>query len=391
MANTTTTPNMNLVLPTPSIQPGPTYATNVNTAFEDVDAHDHTSGSGVLIPTAALNINADLSFAENDATRLRTVRFTDQSAALVESADIGCVYNVGGNLYWNNASGTAIQITAGSSLNAASIGGIGGDYITSGASAYYTSAQSTFYFTSSANTPANLSCANLIIAEALTSPNTITIKSPTSLAASYNITVPAALPAATRVVAMSSAGVLSVATGQVATDDLATNAVTTVKITDLNVTTGKINDLAVTTGKINDLAVSTGKIAASAVTTPKLASLTTVNGSSSGAYSNSGSGFTSITNLDVSLSGGGRQCMIVLQSDASGNNAYIEGTSAILRLRNLDTGTEIGRYAVTNRMYGFTFFDPSAYAGSHRYVVDADPQSASFVCNYMKLVAYEIG
>jgi len=113
---TTTTPNMNLVLPTVTLQPGPTYATNVNTAFEDVDAHDHTSGNGVLIPSAAININADLPFNEYDATRLRSVRFTSQSSALVDSADIGCVYNVGGNLYWNNASGTAIQITAGSSL-----------------------------------------------------------------------------------------------------------------------------------------------------------------------------------------------------------------------------------------------------------------------------------
>jgi len=101
--------------------------------------------------------------------------------------------------------------------------------------------------------------ANLIIAEAITSPNTVTIKSPGSLAASYQVTMPAALPASTRVMAMSSAGVISVATGQVATDDLATNAVTTIKITDLNVTTAKINDLAVTTGKLASQAVTAAK------------------------------------------------------------------------------------------------------------------------------------
>lgn len=388
--STTTTPNMNLVLPTVTLQPGPTYATNINTAFEDVDAHDHTSGSGVQVPTAGLNINADLTMNEYDLTHARTVRFTDQNSALVDSADIGCIYNVGGNLYWNNASGTAIQITAGSSLNAASIGGIGGDYVTSGASAYYTSAQTTFYFTSSANTPATVSMASCIIAEPTTSPNTITIKSPTSLAASYNVTMPAAVPAATRVVAMSSAGVLSVATGQVATDDLATNAVTTAKITDLNVTTAKINDLAVTTGKINDLAVTTGKIAAAAVTTPKLASLNYVAGSSSGAYSTSSASFVTAATATFSTNSS-RGVMIVVQSDGSGNNSYIEATDAVVRIYNVSTATELARYNITNRTYSLQAVEYSSYAGAHQIDLSVLCNSGSLAVNYMRIVAYEIG
>jgi len=281
--STTTTPNMNLILPVPSVEPGPTYATEINTAFDSIDSHTHVAGAGALIPTAGLNINANLPLNGYSATTVKSIRCTDQTTALVAAADIGCMYNVGGNMYWNNASGTAIQLTAGSSLNAASIGGIGGDYITSGASMYYTSASATFFLTSSANTPANLSAATVKIAEAITSPNTISLKSPSSLAASYNVTFPAAVPAASQVVVMSSTGSLSVATGGVGTTDLAAGAVTAAKLASDSVTTVKILDANVTTAKIADSNVTTAKIANQAVTGAKIETSVSLSGSPSSA------------------------------------------------------------------------------------------------------------
>ena len=62
------TTNMNLTLPTVSITVGPEWATLLNAALTDIDAHDHTSGKGVKITPAGLNINADLELNGNAIT-----------------------------------------------------------------------------------------------------------------------------------------------------------------------------------------------------------------------------------------------------------------------------------------------------------------------------------
>lgn len=241
MSSTITTPYMDLILPVPTEEPGPEWATELNTAFGSVDSHNHTTGYGAQVPTAGLNINADLTFNSYNATQLRSARFNNQSSALVLAADINSVYVAGGNLYYNNASGTSIQLTAGSALNAASIGGIGGDYATSTASVFYTAASVTFSFTSNTNTPANINAGSIIIREPAASSNAITLKSPVSLASGYDITLPTALPASTRVLSMTSAGVLATGTaGTIIAADLATDSVTTSKIMDSNVTSAKI-------------------------------------------------------------------------------------------------------------------------------------------------------
>lgn len=111
------TPNMNLDLPVVGQTTDPTWATKLNTALTDqIDTHDHTSGKGVQVPTAGLNINADLSFNSNDAIDLRGV-FLNNNVATLLSSDVRALYVSGGNLYYNNNSGVAIQLTTGSSLN----------------------------------------------------------------------------------------------------------------------------------------------------------------------------------------------------------------------------------------------------------------------------------
>lgn len=112
-----TTTNMNMELPTVGVTIDPTWASNLNDALTNkVDLHDHTTGLGVRVPSAGLNINADLSFQSNDATNLRSVALNNNVATL-PSGDIRALYASGGNLYYNNNSGTPIQITTGSSLN----------------------------------------------------------------------------------------------------------------------------------------------------------------------------------------------------------------------------------------------------------------------------------
>ena len=110
---------MNLLIPTPTVTPGPEYATQVSDDLEIIAAHRHTgaaNGDGYQVPTAGIDINEDLSFQSNNLTSARSVRFADQSFTLAGIGDIGCVYEVNGDLWYNNGVGTPIQITSGSSV-----------------------------------------------------------------------------------------------------------------------------------------------------------------------------------------------------------------------------------------------------------------------------------
>jgi hypothetical protein len=118
----TTSANMGLTVPTPSTgvtgtgDPGPGYATNVSNDLTTIDAHDHSSGKGVQVTPAGLNINADLSFISNNATNLRSARFTSQASALNGGSDVGEVYVKTGDLWYVNSSGVQVQVTANSGL-----------------------------------------------------------------------------------------------------------------------------------------------------------------------------------------------------------------------------------------------------------------------------------
>src|SRR5260370_1165433 len=150
-----TTPNLLLNLPIPSVTAGPLDGSMLNRALSLVDSHNHTQGQGLQIPTAGLNINADLGLNNFNLTTLRSSRFTSQSAALSGSTDLGCVYVAGGDLWYNNGSGAQIQLTSGSTINVASVGGISGLGGTTGA-ATYNSSLGTFILSQNANLAANM-------------------------------------------------------------------------------------------------------------------------------------------------------------------------------------------------------------------------------------------
>ena len=99
-----TTPYMNLTLPTVSTTEGPEYATENNTAFTTVDSHNHTSGQGVQVPVAGLNINDDLSFLGFNLTTLRSLRLSAQGSPLNVVTDVGCVYESGVDLWLDRKS-----------------------------------------------------------------------------------------------------------------------------------------------------------------------------------------------------------------------------------------------------------------------------------------------
>ena len=62
MAETSTTSNMNLILPTPGERLGPTWASDLNTALTTIDSHNHGPGQGAQIGVDGITIDGNLDF-----------------------------------------------------------------------------------------------------------------------------------------------------------------------------------------------------------------------------------------------------------------------------------------------------------------------------------------
>lgn len=195
----TTTPNMNLTNPTSGTTPGPDWATQISGDFDAIDAHDHTSGKGVPITPDGMNINADLPFAGNSATNVKSVNLAQQSAAL---SDIDSVYDVSGDLYFTDGAGNQIRITQSGSVTG-STGTITG--LPSGSASAAFSA-GTFTFQSATSTPATMSMGPIKTGAASASPYFVTITASSSMAADYGLTLPADAPAANQVLVSDGSG-----------------------------------------------------------------------------------------------------------------------------------------------------------------------------------------
>lgn len=203
MSEVVISPNMNLPVPVVGSTPGPDWANNINSCMSSIDSHDHTPGHGVQISSSALDISSDLALNNNSLTEAKSVVFDAQPSFSTRQA----IYVISPDLIYNDGNGNVIRITQGGSVSG-SAGTITG--LPSGtASASYQSVGGTFQFQSATNTPANGTFASLSVAQQTTSPNTITIKSPNSLGASYNFTLPTSVPSFTSLLTMSTSGVLA--------------------------------------------------------------------------------------------------------------------------------------------------------------------------------------
>jgi len=107
---------MNLDLPTPTVTLGPEWATDLNTAIETIDSHDHTSGKGTQVPTAGLNINENLDFNSKKPFSLLSTQYINNGSTLTGASNASSVYVSSGDLYFTNSGGVAIQITSGGAL-----------------------------------------------------------------------------------------------------------------------------------------------------------------------------------------------------------------------------------------------------------------------------------
>lgn len=204
-------PTIPLTVPTVGGSSG-AWGTILSAALLAVDSHNHlgVGSGGAQIVSAAININADLTFASFSATNLRSATFAaGQAVTGVRKLYVGADTE----LYWNNsAAGAAIKITDGTSLNVAGfIGGIGGDYTAVAAALNYDDSAKRYTLRNGGGTTwARVAAGEVRIHEhASTSSIYVALAAPAGIASPYTLTFPAAVPGSTQLAQVSSAGVVT--------------------------------------------------------------------------------------------------------------------------------------------------------------------------------------
>jgi hypothetical protein len=196
--------SMGLVLPTEGGDAG-TYDEILNDALTVVSDHDHTSGLGARVPTAGLNINADLTFTSGGTPyAVKDAKAVDFSpvAASSMSAYAGAFFvnaDDSNNLYFRTVAGSNVKVTNGAALNVGAFtGGFGGDYGSIPAEANFVDASKTYTFKSTAGGNwSRLQAGALRLTEFGTTETTyVELACPSALGGTYTITLPTGAPAA---------------------------------------------------------------------------------------------------------------------------------------------------------------------------------------------------
>lgn len=353
---------MGLSIPVVGGDSGPAYGIYINNSLTLIDQHDHSSGKGVQITPAGMNISANLAMAGNNLITTRSVRFSAQTAAFSNastSADIGCVYNVNGDLYFSDGSARQVQITTGGGV-AGTPGAISN--LTSPASASYVSGTPAFVFQSAANTAASLDGRNITLRNSAANSKGMTIVPPSAMASDATVTLPA-VPGSTQFLTMDA------------------------------------------TGAMGNVAVAAG------ITNSMIAAVNYVTSTSSGNFSSSATGSTSVMATGGALTTTGKPVMVMLspvggEGDAGTSYIGVSNTSntggLISAYFYLTRGTSlIGSWYVSSFVQGnalmqittpaFSVFDVvGAGAYSYSLLVRCASAAQTVYVNNFKIVAQEL-
>lgn len=372
--STTTTTNMNLVLPIVGVRAGPDYANDINAAFSLVDSHDHSTGKGVKITPSGLNINAALDYNNNAATSLGYANYKNETATLSSSV-LRSVYVVNGNLYYNNGSGTAVQITNGSSVAGAS-GTITG--LTGSASASFSTPDFNFYFDSNKFGKANFSEYKLYEHNQASPTKSITLKVASGFESggtSYSLTFPS-----------------TISSGYLTSNGSGTLSISSADAIGSAMTSTGSNAISAVRTRSTGTSVGAGGIAIS---------------NSSSTFFTSSTTYVDVTNLSVTITTSGRPVMLMLQPDGS-NAGYIQtvdptgatslATIAFLRGAGVISETVLFSSAsavpgtATGVPQGSVSFVDAVAAGTYTYKVQVKTGSGTdqVLAYYCKLVAFEL-
>lgn len=412
MANTTLSPNMSLPVPTVGTDPGPQYATDVNSCLTLVDGHDHSPGFGVQVTPTGININSSIAFNSHFATTVAGITFAAQSVVPTN----GTVYESGVDLYYVDGNGNNVRITNGGSV-AGSTGNIAG--LAAPASATYLPSSGTFQWQSNTNTPANMDAASYIFRDQTANSFGVTVNAPASLAANYALTLPS-IPGATSFLGLDTSGNITpitafangitagniaartitsaqIAIGTITATEIAGSTITFAQIAGATILGSNIAASTIGTTNLANGIITTAKIATSAVTQATLANKSVTSSLSCGtfSYAGGGAGEQVISNLAVTQSvTGNRPVLITFQGAVNQASSFVAGAGAplTLRLRNMsETGTTMATYTIPASFNGpvcVSCWDAPA-AGAYDYFVTVQSTAAATITNYI-ITTYEM-
>lgn len=372
MADFTISPNMNLVIPTVSVDPGPNWAENLNSSLALVDQHDHSSGNGVPVTPAGLNISSDLSFkTTNSAIDLLSTVYTPQSAVLGPLLTRR-LYVVGDDLYYNDGLGNQIRITQSGGV-AGSPGSIAN--LTSPASATYVSGSSTFVWQSDANTPANMDAASFVLRNLTANSKGLTLSPPNAMAADYTIVLPALPGSGTKFVSLDSSGNMG---ASIAAD----NTTLEVSSNTLQVKAGGIG-----TNQLANTGVTYGKLQASSFTQSSACSVYNMTTS-----------FADVTNLSISFTSTGRPLWVgLIPSGGVGLSVIQTNNNAYGVIRFIQNGVAAADLQTAQQgnspLGGFFIIASGLVPGVNTFKVQAFVTATGAFPSYISnaiLAAYEI-
>jgi hypothetical protein len=416
VSDTTTSTNMSMPIPIVGQDPGPNWATDYNSCLTIIDQHDHTPGYGVAITPSGLNINSDLPFQNNDATTLRSVRFTAQVSPLAAPSDIGCLYESGVDLYYNDANGNQIRITQSGGISGTS-GSIAG--LTSPAAATYVAGSKSFIWQSGTNKAAAMDNGAVIIRETdVASAKGVTIASPTSLAADYQLTLPAALPGSTQYFTSTSGGSMSFTTANGIATAMTSTGADAIAATMTSTGANAIAATMTSTGTGSLVATATAANANTLTNKVTRSTGTTVGtqgvaiSTSCGTFSTSSTSLVDVTNLSVTITTSGRPVFVGLISDGTGSSTsashlrivdpgsqtHTLGYFALLRdstqIAYTDIQTQVQSVSTTLALHlppSSVFAVDAVAAGTYTYKMQVAGESGTtFTVALSKLVAYEL-
>jgi hypothetical protein len=150
LASAVTTTNMGLVLPVPGSTPGPTWASQLVTALTSIDAHDHTPGKGVPIPSAAINWNNNPDLGGSSILNPFRVQFFGGAPGVALD-----LYTNGADLFFLDGSSRPVQLTSSGGVNVSGTArGINGQYATDPThpSVVYATGSGEYVFTTNGST-----------------------------------------------------------------------------------------------------------------------------------------------------------------------------------------------------------------------------------------------
>lgn len=380
MAFETISPNMNLPVPGVALTNAPQWASDLNGCLTIIDAHTHTAGSGVPITPDAININANLSFAQNSITNLYSSQYISQASPI---ADLRAIYVSSKDLYYTDGDGNQVRIT-----QAGGVAGTPGSIsnLTSPASAAYSAAQSRFIWESDSNTAADMDFGAAIMRNITSGSFALTLQPPT-LSNNYSITLPT-LPGSQKFVTLDSLGNMG-APWSVDNSTVEISGGATLQVKALGINTAQLADNSVTTAKILPANVTSDQISQSRIT---------ISGGC-GPFSTSSTTFVTVTNFSINVAIlAGRPVDIRLISDSVTSGFVQTPVSGVLEWTFLKNGvvlaigqTNVGGGAVMNiPVSSFNHVEVPAATGTFTYSMQVRSSGGTGIqVNSAKMVIWQ--